>query len=78
MFDISDVNKLERNTCIVLVATFITNIWIARKLELTPIVALKFIKGKILYNKLLNRYRLNNNFNIFFTDMYQNLKHTNF
>ena len=77
MFDISNVNRLERNTCIVSVATFITNIWIARKLELTPPVTIKFIKGKILFNKLLNKYRLKTKFNLVFTDMYLTLKHTN-
>ena len=77
MFDISNVNRLERNTCIVLVATYITNIWIARKLELSPNVAIRFIKGKILFNKLLHKYRLKGNFNLVFTDMYQALRHSN-
>ena len=77
MFDISNVNRLERNTCIVLVATYIANIWIARKLELTPSVAITFIKGKILFNKLLNKYRLKTKINLIFTDMYLTLKYTN-
>ena len=77
MFDILNVNRLERNTCIVLVATFIANIWIARKLELTPSVAITFIKGKILFNKLLNKYRLKTKINLIFTDMYLTLKYTN-
>ena len=62
MYDILDVN----------------NILIVRKLELTPILALRFIKGKFLYNELLNRYILKHNFINIFSYMYQNMKHTKF
>ena len=77
MFDISNVNTQERNTCIILVATFICNIWKARRLDLPPMVAIKLLKDKILYNKKINQNRSRNKFLLFFTEVNSNLKQGN-
>ena len=77
MFDIENVNIKENNTCIILVATYIYNMWMARKTELTPMTAIKLIKNKILYNKCIIKYSLKNNFKLVFTDSYQKLKYGN-
>ena len=77
MFDISNIGKTIRNTCIILVATYITNMWIARKADLTPTAAIKLIKSKILYNKFINSHRLKGKFNLIFTENYRTLEAAN-
>ena len=77
MLDIPNVEKTEKNTCVILVATYITNIWIARKAELTPIAAINLIKSKVLYNKYINLHRLKDKFPLFFTDSYKTLEFAN-
>ena len=71
MFDVPNIERTAKNTCIVLVATYVTNIWIARKLELTPSAAIRLIKGKIIYNKSINSHRLRTRFNLVFSDIYK-------
>ena len=75
MFDISHIERIKRNTCIVLVATYVTYIWIARKAELTPFAAIRLMKSKIMYNKSINLQRLKTNFFSVFTETYQNLEY---
>ena len=75
MFDVPNIERTAKNTCIVLVATYVTNIWIARKLELTPSAAIRLIKGKIIYNKSINSHRLRNRFNLVFSDIYKDLEY---
>ena len=75
MFDIPNIERTAKNTCIVLVATYVTNIWIARKLELTPSAAIRLIKGKIIYNKSINSHRLRNRFHLFLSEAYKELEH---
>ena len=58
MFDISYTERIKKNTCIVLVATYVTYIWIARKAELTPFAAIRLMESKIMYNKSINLRRL--------------------
>ena len=77
MFDVSNIGITVKNTCIILVATYITNVWIARKAELSPAAAIKLIKSKILYNKCINSYRLKDKFNLVFTENYRTLKAAN-
>ena len=77
MLDIPNVGKIEKNTCVILVATYITNIWIARKADLTPIAAINLIKRKVLYNKYINLHRLKGKFSSFFTDSYKTLEFAN-
>ena len=75
MFDIANINRIEKNTCIILIDTYISNIWIARKMELTPTVAIRLIRHKIMYNKCINMYRLKNRLNLVFTDNYKELEY---
>ena len=77
MFDISNIERIEINTCQILVATYITNIRIARKVELTPIAAIKLIKSKIMYNKYINLHRIRTKFNSVFTNCYKNMEYGN-
>ena len=77
MFDIQNAELKEKNTCTILVATYITNIWIARKTELPPIAAIKLIKSKIMYNKYINLHRLKTKFSSVFSDSYKTLDFTN-
>ena len=77
MFNLPNINRIEKNTCIILLATYITNIWISRKLGLTPTAAIRLIKSKIMYNKFINLHRLKDKFGTFFTDTYQNLEYGN-
>ena len=77
MLDIPNVEKTEKNTCVILVATYITNIWIARKAELTPIAAINLVKSKVLYKKYINLHRLKDKFPLFSTDSYKTLEFAN-
>ena len=76
MFDMSNTDRVLKNTCIILTATYLTNIWLARKAELPPIATIKLIKGKIIYNKCINLHRLKDKFNLFFTENYRILGNT--
>lgn len=90
MLDISNGDRIDKNTCIILVATYITNIWIARKAGLTPLAAIKLSKGKTMYNTNINLYRFkamyNKNINLYrfkakfstiFTESYKSLEYGN-
>ena len=77
MLDIPNTEKREKNTCIILVATYITNIWIVRKAELTPVAAINLIKSKIMYNKFINVHRLRDKFSLVFTESYKTLEFVN-
>ena len=77
MLDIPNAEKREKNTCIILVTTYITNTWIARKSELTPLAAINLIKSKIMYNKFINVHRLRDKFSLVFTESYKTLEFGN-
>ena len=77
MFDISNADIIEKNTCIILIATYLTHIWIAGKAELTHISAIKLIQSKIMYNKGISLLRLKATLSSIFTDSYKNLEFGN-
>ena len=58
MLDMPNIERIAKNIFIVLVATYVTNICITRKIELSPIAAIKLLESKIMYSKFINLQRM--------------------